>query len=85
MLIAPIGTLTIDKAGRRKLLLIAFGGMDICMAVMAGCISQPSNTTAVHTAPVSAARDMRKHGRLQGAHGGLQVEEKATEEHMEVV
>lgn len=212
MLIAPIGTLTIDKAGRRKLLLIAFGGMGICMAVMAGCISQPSNTAAVHTAvafiflyvffyvngcigltylycseiaplavrtqitgmstasswtfnflvvevtptgfsslgwkyfivyaainlvllvpsmflsssficlghvmlmsivvyfffpetkslhleaidnifldsknifqPVPAARDMRKHGRLQGAHGGLQVEEKATEEHMEVV
>ncbi|GLB10716.1 hypothetical protein AtubIFM57258_007125 [Aspergillus tubingensis] len=193
MLIAPIGTLTIDKAGRRKLLLIAFGGMGICMAVMAGCISQPSNTAAVHTAvafiflyvffyvngcigltylycseiaplavrtqitgmstasswtfnflvvevtptgfsslgwkyfivyaainlvllvpmvyfffpetkslhleaidnifldsknifqPVPAARDMRKHGRLQGAHGGLQVEEKATKEHMEVV
>ncbi|KAI2996127.1 hypothetical protein CBS147346_9497 [Aspergillus niger] len=50
LLTAHIGTLTIDKAGRRKLLLIAIAGMGICMTVMAECISQPSNAAAVHTA-----------------------------------
>ncbi|KAE8418026.1 major facilitator superfamily domain-containing protein [Aspergillus pseudocaelatus] len=193
MIIAPVGALTIDKAGRRKLLLLAFAGMGICMAVMAGCISQSYNKAAVDTAvefiflyvffyvtgcigltylycseiaplavrtqitgmstasswtfnfllvevtpsgfsslgwkyfiiyaainlvllvpmvyflfpeteslhlevidnifldskhvfqPVSAAKSLRKHARRQGAHGELQVYEKATEEHKEVV
>ncbi|KAE8364521.1 major facilitator superfamily domain-containing protein [Aspergillus caelatus] len=35
--------------------------------------------------PVSAAKSLRKHARRQGAHGELQVYEKATEEHKEVV
>ena len=34
--------------------------------------------------PVSAARNL-KHARRQGAHGELQVDDKATEEHKEVV
>lgn len=50
MIIAPVGALNIDKAGRRKLLLLVFAGMGVCMAVMAGCISQSSNKTAVDTA-----------------------------------
>ncbi|KAJ5629106.1 general substrate transporter [Penicillium lividum] len=50
VLIGPVGALIVDKAGRRKLLMIAFGGMGVCMAVMAGCISQTTNKAAIDTA-----------------------------------
>ncbi|CAI7576453.1 unnamed protein product [Penicillium bialowiezense] len=52
VLIAPVGALIVDKAGRRKLLILAFGGMGICMAVMGGCISQTNNKAAIDTAVV---------------------------------
>ncbi|RAH47571.1 general substrate transporter [Aspergillus brunneoviolaceus CBS 621.78] len=49
----PFGALTVDKAGRRKLLILSFVGMGICMAVMAGCMSQnSSNKAAMDTAVV---------------------------------
>lgn len=51
-MIAPVGALIVDKAGRRKLLILAFGGMGICMAVMGGCISQTNNKAAIDTAVV---------------------------------
>ncbi|PYI07007.1 hypothetical protein BO78DRAFT_429284 [Aspergillus sclerotiicarbonarius CBS 121057] len=50
ILISPFGALTVDKAGRRKLLIPSFVGMGICMAVMGGCISQKNNKAASDTA-----------------------------------
>ena len=50
ILISPFGALTVEKAGRRKLLIFSFVGMGICMAVMAGCISQAGNKAAADTA-----------------------------------
>ncbi|KAJ5715275.1 general substrate transporter, partial [Penicillium malachiteum] len=50
ILISPFGALTVEKAGRRKLLILSFVGMGICMAVMGGCISQKGNKAASDTA-----------------------------------
>ncbi|KAL4954836.1 general substrate transporter [Aspergillus filifer] len=50
ILVSPFGVFTVDKAGRRKLLILSFVGMGICMAVMAGCMSQPGNKNAANTA-----------------------------------
>ncbi|KAJ5107637.1 general substrate transporter [Penicillium angulare] len=50
IIVSPFGALTLEKAGRRKLLILSFIGMEICMAVMGGCISQKGNKTASNTA-----------------------------------
>ncbi|KAJ7480037.1 MFS sugar transporter [Mycena galericulata] len=47
---APIGAFTIERVGRRKLMIFGAAGMGLCMAVIAGCTSHPSNHTAVHAA-----------------------------------
>ncbi|KAJ7451117.1 general substrate transporter [Mycena latifolia] len=49
-LCAPIGLFTIERAGRRKLMMFGAAGMGMCMAVVAGCTSHPANHPAVHTA-----------------------------------
>jgi MFS family permease len=38
--------------GRRKLMIFGAAGMGLCMALIAGCTSHPSNHTAVHAAIV---------------------------------
>jgi MFS family permease len=47
---SPIGVLTVDRFGRRKLMLVSALGMGICMAVVAGGSSQSSNVGAVGAA-----------------------------------
>lgn len=37
---APIGVLTVERLGRRKLMIISSLGMGSCMAIVAGCTSQ---------------------------------------------
>ncbi|KAI1316025.1 general substrate transporter [Xylariaceae sp. FL0255] len=47
---APIGVLTVDRFGRRKLMIFSATGMGLCMAVIAGGSSQSGNTAAVGAA-----------------------------------
>ncbi|KAK5127315.1 hypothetical protein LTR08_004354 [Meristemomyces frigidus] len=47
---SPIGVLTVDRFGRRKLMMVAAAGMGSCMAVVAGTSSQTNNTAAVGAA-----------------------------------
>lgn len=47
---SPIGVLTVDRFGRRKLMIVSALGMGTCMAVVAGTSSQEGNTAAVGTA-----------------------------------
>ncbi|KAJ6577115.1 general substrate transporter [Mycena sp. CBHHK59/15] len=47
---APIGAYTIERVGRRKLMIFGAAGMGMCMALIAGCTSHPTNDTAVHAA-----------------------------------
>lgn len=49
-LCAPIGAFTIEKVGRRKLMILGAAGMGLCMAVISGCTSHPTNHPAVHAA-----------------------------------
>ncbi|KAJ7674399.1 putative MFS sugar transporter [Mycena rosella] len=49
-LCAPIGAFTIERVGRRKLMIFGAAGMGMCMALLAGCTSHPENHTAVHAA-----------------------------------
>ena len=49
-LCSPIGVLTVDRFGRRKLMMFAALGMGSCMAIVAGTSSQPDNKAAVGTA-----------------------------------
>ncbi|KAJ7785637.1 putative MFS sugar transporter [Mycena metata] len=49
-LCAPIGLFTIERAGRRKLMILGALGMGMCMAVAAGGTSHPSNQAAVNAA-----------------------------------
>jgi hypothetical protein len=44
---APVGVLTVDRFGRRKLMLFGAAGMGVCMALIAGCLSQPANFSAI--------------------------------------
>ncbi|KAJ5701316.1 general substrate transporter [Penicillium malachiteum] len=50
IVVSPFGALTVERAGRRKLLISSFLEMGICMAVMAACISQKGNRAASDTA-----------------------------------
>ncbi|KAG7421215.1 Sugar transporter STL1 [Fusarium oxysporum f. sp. rapae] len=47
---SPIGVLTVDRFGRRKLMMVSSLGMGVCMAVVAGGSSQPGNATSVGVA-----------------------------------
>ena len=47
---SPIGVLTVDRFGRRKLMLFSAVGMGVCMAVAAGTSSQPNNMAAIGAA-----------------------------------
>lgn len=47
---SPIGVLTVDRFGRRKLMIVSALGMGMCMAVVAGTSSQEGNTAAVGAA-----------------------------------
>ncbi|KAH7252787.1 putative MFS sugar transporter [Fusarium tricinctum] len=47
---SPIGVLTVDRFGRRKLMIVSSLGMGVCMAVIAGGSSQPGNTALVGVA-----------------------------------
>ncbi|SCV50645.1 related to sugar transporter [Fusarium fujikuroi] len=47
---SPIGVLTVDRFGRRKLMMVSSLGMGVCMAVVAGGSSQPGNTASVGVA-----------------------------------
>ena len=47
---SPIGVLTVDRFGRRKLMMVAAAGMGSCMAIVAGTSSQPQNKAAVAVA-----------------------------------
>ncbi|KAF2150918.1 general substrate transporter [Myriangium duriaei CBS 260.36] len=51
-LCSPIGVLTVDRFGRRKLMLLAEAGMGCSMAVIAGCSSDPGSRSAVIVAGV---------------------------------
>lgn len=47
---SPIGVLTVDRFGRRKLMMVAAAGMGMCTAIVAGTSSQTNNTSAVGAA-----------------------------------
>ncbi|CVL02606.1 related to sugar transporter [Fusarium mangiferae] len=47
---SPIGVLTVDRFGRRKLMMMSSLGMGVCMAVVAGGSSQSGNTASVGVA-----------------------------------
>lgn len=45
-LCAPIGVLTVERLGRRKLMIISAIGMGSCMTIVAGCTSQGNSDKA---------------------------------------
>jgi sugar porter (SP) family MFS transporter len=47
---SPIGVLTVDKFGRRKLMIVSSLGMGVCMAIITGGASQPGNIAAIGAA-----------------------------------
>ncbi|KAI9720322.1 MAG: hypothetical protein M1828_005706 [Chrysothrix sp. TS-e1954] len=49
-LCSPIGVLTVDRFGRRKLMLVSAAGMSCCMGIIAGSSSDSSSTAAVAVA-----------------------------------
>ena len=49
---SPIGVLTVDRLGRRKLMMFAAFGMGLCMAIIAGTSSQGQSTSCVIVAAV---------------------------------
>lgn len=52
-LASPIGVLTVDRLGRRKLMLVSCVGMGVCMAILAGTVSQSHNHAAIIVAGIS--------------------------------
>ena len=51
-LCAPVGVLTVDRFGRRKLLMFAALGMGTCMSIVAGTAPHPDNHAAIVVAGV---------------------------------
>lgn len=49
-LCAPIGVLTVDRFGRRKLMMISAIGMGTCMAIIAGTIRESGSTACLGVA-----------------------------------
>ena len=49
-LCSPIGVFTVDRFGRRKLLMFGATGMGVSMAVVAGLVSQTQNESALEAA-----------------------------------
>jgi hypothetical protein len=49
---SPIGVLTVDRFGRRKLMMFAAFGLGSCMAIIAGTSSQIGNTSSIIVAAV---------------------------------
>ncbi|KAK5171244.1 uncharacterized protein LTR77_004388 [Saxophila tyrrhenica] len=49
-LCSPIGVLTVDRFGRRKLMIVSAVGMGVCMAIVAGTSSASNNKSAVAAA-----------------------------------
>ncbi|KAJ7051231.1 general substrate transporter [Mycena amicta] len=49
-LCAPVGAFTIENVGRRKLMIFGAAGMGMCMCLIGGLTSHPSNLTAIHAA-----------------------------------
>lgn len=49
-LCSPIGVLTVDRFGRRELMIVSALGMGTCMAIVAGTSSQPNNMQAIAAA-----------------------------------
>ena len=49
-LCSPIGVFTVDRVGRRKLLMFGAGGMGCSMAVVAGLVSQTQSNSALEAA-----------------------------------
>ncbi|CAK7232425.1 hypothetical protein SCUCBS95973_008256 [Sporothrix curviconia] len=47
---SPIGVLTVDRFGRRKLMLVSAFGMGMCMAIVAGTSTQSNNIAAIGAA-----------------------------------
>ncbi|KAH0830861.1 Sugar transporter STL1 [Fonsecaea pedrosoi] len=45
-LCSPIGVLTVDRFGRRKLMIFAAVGMGCCLVIMTGTVSDPTNEAA---------------------------------------
>lgn len=50
---SPIGVLTVDRFGRRKLMIFSAVGMGCCMALAAGCSSAPDNKAAIGIAALA--------------------------------
>ena len=51
-LCAPVGALTVDRFGRRKLLMFAALGMGTCMSIVAGTAPYPGNRAAIVVAGI---------------------------------
>lgn len=50
---SPIGVLTVDRFGRRKLMIFAAIGMGCCMTVLAGTVSAPNDRASIIVAGVA--------------------------------
>lgn len=53
-LVSPVGVFTVDRFGRRKLMMFSAFGMGICMTAMAVSTSQPSENMAATAVAVTA-------------------------------
>ncbi|OZJ05384.1 hypothetical protein BZG36_01976 [Bifiguratus adelaidae] len=49
---SPLGVLTVDKFGRRKLMIFSTIGMGCCMTILAGTVSFPQNHAAIAVAGI---------------------------------
>ncbi|KAM7215466.1 General substrate transporter [Rhypophila decipiens] len=52
--LSPVGVVTVDRFGRRKLMMFSAVGMGLCMAAMAGSTSQPHGNMAATAVAVTA-------------------------------
>ena len=51
-LCAPVGVLTVDRFGRRKLLMVAALGMGTCLSIVAGTAPHPDDRSAIIVAGI---------------------------------